>query len=219
MLEDEPERFNEALKVYNNVAKLGAIETQDTSMQKKIAALVRLDSNQREGISLDEYVEQRKEGQNQIFFLANVGQTNDNLKKSVFIEKLTARGYEVLLMNDPMWAVLFVAGGVLLIQDVNRDEILVTTVRVWKNLSFQDVAKKGLKYGDENPEMEKQQLEKFTEEYEPLVAFFTKKTQDIVKEVIISNRLVTSPCAIVVDSYGYSANMEKLLGKHKCVSR
>jgi len=77
--------------------------------------------------------------------------------------------------------------------------------------------KKALKYGDENPEVEKQQLEKITEEYEPLVAFFTKETQDLVKEVVISNRLVTSPCAIVIDSYGYSANMEKLLGKHKCV--
>ena len=102
MREDDPERFNAVLKVYNNVAKLGAIETQDTSTQKKIAALVRFDSNQREGISLDAYAEQRKEGQNQIFFLANVGQTIDNLKKSVFIEKLTARGYEVLLMNDAM---------------------------------------------------------------------------------------------------------------------
>lgn len=98
---------------------------------------------------------------------------------------------------------------------LNRDEILVTTLRAWKNLSFQDVAKKGLKYGDENPETEKQQLEMFTKQYEPLVDFFTKKTQDLVKEVIISNRLVTSPCAIVVDSYGYSANMEKLLCKHK----
>ena len=96
----------------------------------------------------------------------------------------------------------------------HRDEILVTTLRAWKNLSFQDVAKKGLKYGDENPETEKQQLEVFTKQYEPLLDFFTKKTKDIVKEVIISNRLVTSPCAIVVDAHGYSANMEKLLCKH-----
>jgi len=99
-------------------------------------------------------------------------------------------------------------------QDViNRDEIFVTTVRIWKNLSFQDVAKKGLKYGDENPETEREQLEDFTKQYEPLIDFFTRKTEGVVKEVIISNRLVTSPCAIVVDAYGYSANMEKLIGK------
>jgi len=34
-------------------------------------------------------------------------------------------------------------------QAANRDENFVTTVRVWKDLSFQDVAKKG--YGDEDP--------------------------------------------------------------------
>jgi len=89
-------------KVYNNIAKLGAIETQDKSTQKKIASLIRFDSNQREHIGLDAYVEQRKEGQNQIFFLANVGQSIENLKKSVFVEKLAARGYEMLLLNDAM---------------------------------------------------------------------------------------------------------------------
>jgi len=87
-----------------------------------------------------------------------------------------------------------VAGGVLLMQAANRDEIFVMTVRVWKNLSFQDVAKKG--YGDEEPEAEKKQMEECTKQYRPLLDFFTKKTNDLIKEVTISNCLVTSPCAI-----------------------
>ena len=107
----------------------------------------------------------------------------------------------------------------MLNQTANRDEIFVTTVRAWKNLQFQDVAKKGLKYGDENPEAERKQMEEYAEQYKPLLEFFSKKTKDLVKEVIISNRLVTSPCAIVVDAYGYSANMEKLLGERECLSR
>jgi len=110
-----------------------------------------------------------------------------------------------------------VAGGVSLIQEANRDEIFVTTVCVWKNVSFQDVAKKG--YGDEDPEAERKQMEEYTEPYRPLLDIFTKTTNDLVKEVITSNRLVTCPCAIVVDGYGYSANMKKLLGEHKCLSR
>lgn len=36
------------------------------------------------------------------------------MAKSVFVEKLTARGYEVLLLNEPM------------------DEILFTQVKKWK---------------------------------------------------------------------------------------
>jgi len=62
-------------------------------------------------------------------------------------------------------------------------------------------------------------MEEYTEKYGPLLDFFTMKTNDLVKEVIISNRLVTSPCPIVVDAHGYSANMKKLLGENKCVSR
>ena len=62
-------------------------------------------------------------------------------------------------------------------------------------------------------------MEEYTEQYRPLLDFFTKNTNDLVEEVIISNRLVTSPCAIIVDAYGYSANIEKLLGEHKCLSR
>jgi len=97
ILDDDPEKFNEMSKVYNNIAKLDAMETPDKSMQKKITFLIRFDSNQRKRIGLDAYVKQRKEGQNQNFFLANVGQTIENLKKSIFIGKLTVRGYEVLL--------------------------------------------------------------------------------------------------------------------------
>jgi len=111
-----------------------------------------------------------------------------------------------------------VAGDVSLMQAANRDKTFVTTIRVWKDLSFQDVAKKGLKYGDEGPEAEKKQVGGYTEQYRLLLNLFAKKANDLVKEVIISSRLVPSPCGIacviVVDVYGYSVNPEKLLGEH-----
>jgi heat shock protein 90kDa beta len=37
-----------------------------------------------------------------IFYLAEAGKPVDDLAKSVFVEKLQARGYEVLLLNEPM---------------------------------------------------------------------------------------------------------------------
>ena len=71
------------------------------------------------------YLENRKQGQKQIFYLADVGKPIDSLKKSVFVEKLRARvsrpvnltrrvssdglgqGYEVLLLNEPLDEILF----------------------------------------------------------------------------------------------------------------
>ena len=81
-----------------------------------------------------------------IFYMADIGKSRDQLSKSVFVEKLGARGYEVLLFGEPL------------------DEVLVQNLRKWKwvrhssflwfwpvsrTLSFQDVAKAGLKFGDE----------------------------------------------------------------------
>ena len=61
-----------------------------------------------------------------------MGKTADELSQSIFAEKLIARGYEVMLLTEPI------------------DEVLFGTLRTYKNLPFQDVAKAGLKFGDES---------------------------------------------------------------------
>jgi heat shock protein beta len=43
----------------------------------------------------------------QIFFIADSGKTAKDLMKSVFVEKLVARGYEVILSSDALDDVLF----------------------------------------------------------------------------------------------------------------
>ncbi|KAI0080893.1 cation-transporting ATPase [Panus rudis PR-1116 ss-1] len=189
--EEEPEKYQEILKVYNNVFKLGAVE--DHKNRDKLASLVRFATNQRNNTSLDEYLENKKQGQRQIFYLADVGKTPESLAKSVFIEKLHARGYEVLLLNEAL------------------DEIFVQNLREWKKIRFQDVAKAGLKFGDEDPAQEKAELEEQTERYKPLLDWLKKEAAGVVRDVIISNRLVTSSCAIVADAMGYTANVEKLM--------
>ncbi|CAK5262727.1 unnamed protein product [Mycena citricolor] len=155
--------------------------------------------------------ENKKQGQKQIFYLAEMGKTIDDLAQSVFVEKLHARGYEVLLLNEPL------------------DEILVQNLRQYKNLPFQDVAKAGLKFGDEDVEAEeKAEREEMTVKFEPLIKYLKEHSSDTVRDgksycflsatpahicqtVVISNRLVTSPCAVVAESYGYTANVERMM--------
>ncbi|CCO37630.1 Endoplasmin AltName: Full=94 kDa glucose-regulated protein [Rhizoctonia solani AG-1 IB] len=191
--EENPELFAKFMKIYGSVIKLGAVETPKE--QQKLAGLARWDTNLRNFTTLDQYVENRKKGQSQIFYLAGIGQRPEELAKSLFVEKLHARGYEVLLLNDPM------------------DEILMSHLRNWKGLQFQDAAKKGLKFGDEDEdaEEEKARQEELKVTFKPLLEYLKNETSNIVLDVVLSNRLVTSPCAIVADSYGYSANMERLM--------
>lgn len=47
---------------------------------------------------------------------------------------------------------------------------------------FQDVAKAGLKFGDESPEEEKAELESFTEKFKPLLTWLKKEAGEIVRD-------------------------------------
>ncbi|KAF7355281.1 Heat shock protein [Mycena sanguinolenta] len=190
--EDDEEKFKKISDVYNGVFKLGAVE--DVKNRDKLTALTRFSTNQRNFTSLDQYLENKKQGQKQIFYLAEMGKTPENLAQSVFVEKLHARGYEVLLLSEPL------------------DEILVQNLRHYKNVAFQDVAKAGLKFGDEDvEEEEKAEKEAATERYQPLLKYLKEFSKDIVRDVIISSRLVTSPCAVVADSHGYTANVQRMM--------
>ncbi|KAJ7667986.1 Hsp90 protein-domain-containing protein [Mycena polygramma] len=206
--EDDDEKFKKLSEVYGSVFKLGAVE--DVKNRDKLTALTRFTTNQRNHTSLDQacpkelhrfllltavqYLENKKQGQKQIFYIAEMGKSAENLAQSVFVEKLHARGYEVLLLNEPL------------------DEILVQNLRHFKNVPFQDVAKAGLKFGDEEvEEQEKEEKEAMTEKFQPLLKYLKSHSQDVVRDVIISNRLVASPCAVVADSHGYTANIQRMM--------
>lgn len=188
--EEDQEKYAEITKNYGQVLKLAASE--DSKNRQKLAALVRFNTNQREVVSFDSYLENRKQGQKQIFYLADMGKSIEHLSQSVFVEKLHARGYEVLLLNEPL------------------DEIMLQSIRNWKGVPFQDVAKAGLDFGDDTPE-EKDTIAELTDKYAPLLEWLKIEAGDNVKNVIVSNRLVTSPCAIVADSMGFTANVQKLM--------
>jgi len=93
------------------------------------------------------------------------------------------------------------------------DEIFVNNIRKWRGIPFQDAAKAGLKFGDEklDPDEEKAQKKEWQEKFKPLTVWLKKQADDIVRDVVISDRLVTSPCAIVADERGYTANIQRMM--------
>lgn len=193
LAEDEPEKFIEAQKVYGNVFKLGAVE--DSKNKDKLIPLIRFATNQRNVTSLDEYIENKKAGQKQIFYVSDAGKSASSLAKSVFVEKLHARGYEVLLLTDSL------------------DEVLLHNLKKWKGIPFQDAAKAGLQFGDEDldAEEEKAMQTEIKEKFKPLLSWLKVQAEGIVRDVVISDRLVASPCAIVADVMGYTANLQRIM--------
>ncbi|WVQ75175.1 hypothetical protein IAR50_004785 [Cryptococcus sp. DSM 104548] len=189
---DQPKAYEEVSKLYGNALRLGVMESKKDHV--KLAKLLRFESTRSNYTSLEEYVENRKEGQTQIYYMAGVGERAEDLKRSPFVEKLIARGYEVLLLNLP------------------SDEPMMGALNNFMGMKTQDVSKKGLKYGDEDEdEAEKKELEEQKITFAPLTSWLKKDLKDQVSDVVLTNRLVTSPCAIVVNHMGWSANMQRIM--------
>jgi len=189
---DEPEKFKEVTKLYGNALRIGMIESHKD--KNKIAKLLRFESTRSNYTSLEEYVANRKEGQKQIYYMAGVGQTSHDLARSPFVEKLKARGYEVLLLDLP------------------SDEPMMQALNMFMGMKTQDVSKKGLVYGDEESDAaEQRELEAQKIAFQPLIDWLKLTFKGQVSDVVLTNRLVTSPCTIVVDSMGWSANMARIM--------
>ena len=66
---------------------------------------------------------------------------------------------------------------------------------------LQDVAKDGLKFGDEDEDSAKAE-KNIKEEFEPLSEWFSDELKDVVDSVRISLRLASAPMVVVPNSMG-----------------
>merc|ERR1712187_177373 len=71
------------------------------------------------------------------------------------------------------------------------------------------VTKEGLKF--EETEEEKKAWEELTADFELLCKLMKEILGDKVEKVIMSDRVVDSPCVLVTGEYGWSANMERIM--------
>lgn len=181
---DDYERFWEN---FGKHLKLGCIE--DRENHKRIAPLLRFFSSQTEDemISLDEYVENMKPDQKDIYYIAADSITS--AKNTPFLERLLEKDLEVLFLVDPI------------------DEVAVQNLKSYKDKSFVDISKEDLDLGEKNEEKEKQMKQQFGQTCD----WIKKRLGDKVASVQISNRLSSSPCVLVSGKFGWSANMERLM--------
>ncbi|XP_071960822.1 endoplasmin-like [Antedon mediterranea] len=182
---------NEFWKEYGTNIKLGIIE--DNSNRSRLAKLVRFSSSNSdtEVTSLPEYIERMKEKQEHIYFMAGTGRKE--VETSPFVERLLKKGYEVLYLTEPV------------------DEYCIQSLPEFEGKKFQNVAKEGLKMGDES-DKQKEKREELEKEFEPLTEWLKESAlQDKIKDAKVSQRLTDSPCALVASSYGWSGNMERIM--------
>ena len=183
---DDYTKFYEA---FGKNLKLGIHE--DAQNRSKIADLLRYSTTKsgEEMTSLKDYVTRMKENQKDIYYIT--GESKKSVENSPFIEKLKKRGLEVIFMTDPI------------------DEYAVQQLKEYDGKKLVSVTKEGLEL-DETEE-EKKKKEETAAQYENLCRLMKDILGDKVEKVVVSDRVVDSPCVLVTGEYGWSANMERIM--------
>jgi molecular chaperone HtpG len=190
---NDKEKYQIFWNEFGQVLKEGPAE--DFAHKEQIAKLLRFasthDDSSIQSVSLTDYVERMKEGQDKIYYV--VADSFEAAKNSPHLEVFRKKGIEVLLLSDRI------------------DEWLVSHLTEFDGKTLQSVTKGGLDLGSLDDEETKQAQEKLAEEFSDVISRIKTSLGDKVKDVKISHRLTDSPACIVTDEHDMSSQMIKLM--------
>lgn len=184
-ISEDTEKYSQFYKKFSKNIKLGVHD--DAANRSKLVEFLRFYSTHSptQMTSLKEYKNRMKNDQEYVYFV-----TSDNIeaaRKSPCIEKLVSLGYEVLLMIDPM------------------DEYLMQVLHEYDDKKFSCCSRVGLKIPGQ------EEVEEVDKKHPDLLKLIKDTLGARVHKVTTSPRLTTSPCVLVTDAYGWTANMERIV--------
>lgn len=186
---ERPDDYRTFWTQFGRVVKEGLLsdfDNQETLLQ--ISSFASTHSEE-EATTLAQYVERMKDGQTQIFYAT--GETRQQILKSPHLEAFKAKGYEVLLLTDPV------------------DEVWVGTVTEFDGKPLQSIAKGEVDLSAEGDESEAEREEQ-QKEFADLLAWMKDTLADHVKEVRLSTRLTDSPACLITDAFGITPALARL---------
>ncbi len=204
------ESEEEYLKFWNNfgaVLKEGLCESSE--FREKILEICRFSSSKSGDklISLAEYLERAKPGQNKIYFLT--GESVEKIKSSPQLEIFLKKDVEVLFLTDAV------------------DEFWVTVALPYKEKEFQSINRHDIDLGEiekgaeekkadeENKEKKEEIKDVTSSQFDGLIKFIKDELGDKVKDVRISKKLTDSPVCLAVDSFSMDIRLERFLLEQK----
>ncbi|KAM9703948.1 heat shock protein HSP 90-alpha [Menidia menidia] len=186
---EDKDNYKKYYEQFSKNIKLGIHE--DSQNRKKLSEMLRYytSASGDEMVSLKDYVTRMKDNQKHIYYIT--GETKDQVANSAFVERLRKAGLEVIYMIEPI------------------DEYCVQQLKEFEGKNLVSVTKEGLELPEDEEEKKKQEEKKA--QFENLCKIMKDILEKKVEKVTVSNRLVSSPCCIVTSTYGWTANMERIM--------
>ena len=187
--ENDKEKYQKFWNEFGLVIKEGPIE--DAANKDAIAKLLRFASThvdtEEQTVSLAEYVERMKEGQDKIYYIS--ASSYNAATNSPHLEIFRKKGFEVLLLSDKV------------------DEWLVSYLTEFDGKTLQSCSKGDVELDKEESEQVKAQEKTL----EPVIKQMEKVLEDRVKAVKITHRLTDSPACVVADAQDMGLEMQRIL--------
>ncbi len=193
----KPEDYSPFWSTFGSVMKEGLYE--DFTNRDVLLELARFHStNGDELISLADYLERMKEGQDTIYYIN--GEDLAQARRSPQLEGFRAKGIEVLLLTDPI------------------DEFWIPSIGAYKENQFKSATRGGAdldKFKSHDKDADKKDKDKAdTPGLEALFASFKDSLGDQVKDVRASGRLTDSAVCLVADEGDLDIRTEQFMKRH-----
>ncbi|MDR1731259.1 MAG: molecular chaperone HtpG [Synergistaceae bacterium] len=202
MLENDREKYEKFWAAFGRLLKEGVIQDRENARTILEISLFRSTGLQGSGsdeagsgggwTTLNEYLSRMKPGQGGIYYL--VGRDASALKNSPKLEAFAEKGYEVLLLTDPV------------------DEIIMNQNSEYEEKKFLDVGSAEVHAAaeEERKEAEKK-LEGLQKAFEPLKNKIMAVFPETLSDVRLSTRMTSSPACLVGDRNALSLQMEHMM--------
>jgi molecular chaperone HtpG len=197
LAKDEPEKYGTFWKEFGAALKEGV--AQDAANRPALLQLLRFASTHEAGneptVSLAQYVERMKPGQDRIYYIT--AESVAAARASPYIERLTQRGLEVLLLSERIdeWVMGQFMG----------------EVDGFPGKRFKDAARGDLELGTLESEADRKRLDEELKESKSLLKRVKDAVGDRVLEVRVSTRLADSPACLVLGEHDLGAGMRRIL--------
>ena len=182
---------------FGAVLKEGLYEDGDHRAELLQLARFRSTASGDELVSFAEYLGRMKDGQKAIYTLS--GDDLATLRRSPQLEGFTARGLEVLLLDDPI------------------DDFWPGVVGTYEDKPFQSITHGVADLDSISPQQDDGEAADNEDEsdLDTLIALLKLSLGEAVKDVRASSRLTDSPVCLVADESQVDMHLERILKQHK----